>query len=102
MEYEAVVALLTNLGVAGVLGWYLFYDATVAKPRSENMLMTRVDQIVDRQLASTERNHANFIAAIKEEREACDLRMSILQDEVRHLRGLSDSVRRNMNGDGTA
>lgn len=93
MDMEPMAQLLMNLGVAAVLGWYLFYDTTVAKPRAENNMLARMDQITDRQAASTERIATTFSVAIKEERQSCDIRIAILQDEIRHLRGLSDTKR---------
>lgn len=93
MDPETIASVINSLGVATVLGWYLFYDTTVAKPRAEATLMGRIDQLIDRQNASTERSETRFIQAIKEEREACDLRIQMLQDEILHLRGLHDTKR---------
>lgn len=94
MEVEQMIQVLTQLGVAAVLGWYLYYDTTVVKPKINDQMLIRMDAITDRQAASVERICANFSASIKQERESCEVETRMLQDEIRHLRGLSESTRR--------
>lgn len=94
-----MIQVLTQLGVAAVLGWYLYYDTTVVKPKINDQMLIRMDAITDRQAASVERICANFSASIKQERESCEVRTTMLQDEIRHLRGLSESARKQLGDD---
>lgn len=86
MDSEFLTQIIAGLGVAGVLAWYLYYDTTVAKPRAETIMMDRIDAIVDRQLASTERINANFVVALKEERAAYNMMSASLIEEIHSMR----------------
>lgn len=95
---EPMVQIFAQLGVAAVLAWHLFYVTTVSFPKAQEQMLQRMDALSDRHAASVERVVQAFAETLKQERVDCHARLLIMQDEVRHLRGLSDSMRKKDGG----
>lgn len=52
MDMDQVVEIITNLGTAGILGWYLWYTTSVSEPKRDDKYIAGMDKIsADFQLA---------------------------------------------------
>lgn len=90
---EPVIQIVSSLGVAAVLGWYLYYTTTVSFPKMNDQNLARMDAMADRQNKVVENVCNNFATSLKEERDFRRQEMLILNDEIRKLRGVSDTHR---------
>jgi proline dehydrogenase len=90
--------IVASLGVAGVLGWYLYYTTTVSFPKMNDSTLARMDALADRQSKVMENICKDFAQTIREERVIRREEISMLRDELRHLRGLDDTVNREGRG----
>lgn len=91
---EPMLQIVASLGVAGVLGWYLYYTTTVSFPKMNDSTLARMDALADRQSRVIEGVCKDFTTTIREERLNRREEIGMLRDELRHLRGLDDTVHR--------
>jgi len=91
---EPVIQIAASLGVAGVLGWYLYYTTTVSFPKMNDQTLARMDALADRQSQVMREVCQDFTSTIREERVIRREEISMLRDELRHLRELDDTVNR--------
>ena len=71
------IGIFGNLGVAGALGWYMWYNVTVTQPGTLGKLFDRVDALSAKHDLTVSSISTLFAEAIKEERSA---RRQDLQD----------------------
>lgn len=45
MSMDQVVEIVTNLGTAGILGWYLWYTTSVSEPKRDDKFIAGMDKI---------------------------------------------------------
>jgi hypothetical protein len=75
MGVELIGTLVANVGVAGVLGWYLWYTASVQIPKAHNDHVASIEKLMD-----------GFRTDIAEERHQRNGLYGTLRDLVEELR----------------
>lgn len=65
-----IAGLFGQLGVVGVLVWYLWYNTSVAEPKKDQHFRDQFDRIAESHIKSNEKICASFEQCIREERAA--------------------------------
>lgn len=89
--------VITSLGVAAVLGWYLWYDTVIARPKRDEITITRMDALQNQTLNRIEsmndkHTHVvesvckDFTAALREERVVRREELQLIRAEFKHFR----------------
>jgi len=92
--FTPLVEIINAVGVPGVLGWYLWYDTAVARPKRQEAESLQIQNLAQHYNAMTERIAKDFTDTIREERGIRVRELQIFRDEMRSALGLSDSVHR--------
>ena len=77
--------VFTQLGVAGILAWYLWYTTSVSFPKISSTHLERVDKICDKHDATMKQALVDFRSEIRDEREFHRESISVLADAVQKL-----------------
>lgn len=92
-DMEPIMALVSNLGVTGLLGWFLWYTTSISFPKMNATMMDRMDALMDRmdtmqnkQNETIEKVCADFTATIRDERVTRREEINMLRDELRQTR----------------
>lgn len=80
---EPIATILGQLGVAGVLGWFLFYKTAVADPKRDELTLGRIDAMQTRHNEVIEKVCADFTATLREERETWREELAVLRAEFK-------------------
>lgn len=83
---EPMLSLVSNLGVTGLLGWFLWYTTSVSFPKMNSTMMDRMDAIQNKQNETIEKVCTDFCATIREERVTRREEIQMLRDELRQTR----------------
>jgi hypothetical protein len=67
---EIVGQLVANLGIVGVLVWFLWYNTTIAVPKKDQAFREQLDKMTERHLSTTQKIAEDFETCIREERAA--------------------------------
>lgn len=86
MDAEPILQIASSLGVAAVLGWYLYYTTTVSFPKMNDATLDRMDRMAEKQNVVIENVCKDFTSCVREERIARHEELSTLRQELRHLR----------------
>ena len=82
LELEAMVQLIGSLGVAAVLGWYLYYTTTSSFPRMHAQMLERLDKMQAAQNEVIARVCADFTQSLREERLTRREEIAMLREEL--------------------
>ena len=77
------MTLFGQVGVAGVLAWYLYYTTTVTFPKISDSHLEKIERISDKQNATVEKVCESFESCIREERQARKEELKELQQTFR-------------------
>lgn len=79
MTVEGLLQILSPLGVAGILAWYLYYNTSVSMPRMWDSYMSKLDELSQKNNHTVEKVCESFEQCIREER-------NVRREEIRELR----------------
>lgn len=82
---EPVAQMVSSLGVAGVLGWFLYYKTAIADPRRDENTLSRIDKMQTQNNQVLERVCTDFTAALREERETQRAELAALRAEFKMI-----------------
>ena len=88
---EPVLQIVTQLGVAAVLGWYLYYTTAATFPKISEEKLIRLDAMVDRQNTAITKVCSDFTSCLREERHQHIEELAMLRDDLRAAKGISDT-----------
>ena len=92
MESESVLQIVSSLGVAAVLGWYLYYTTTVSFPKMNDATLNRMDRMQEKQNVVIENVCKDFTTCLREERIVRRDELMILRNELKAMHSREDSV----------
>lgn len=71
MDMDALTAIVSTLGVSGVLVWYLYYTTAVTIPKRDEIYTASVERIAN-----------NFADTLREERQHRELEINELKEFI--------------------
>ena len=88
---EPVLQIVSSLGVAAVLGWYLYYTTTVSFPKMNDNMVARMDVLAEHQNETIKTVCADFTQCLREERELRIKEVRGVREQLQYLNSQKDS-----------
>ena len=83
---EPLLQIVSSLGVAAVLGWYLYYTTTVSFPKMNDATLDRMDRMTEKQNVIIESVCKDFTTCLREERDVRREELNALRVELNRRR----------------
>lgn len=93
-QVEPMLQFISQLGVAAILAWHLYYTTSVSNPKAMELALNRLDIMQEQHNQVIKEICKDFAEEIKQERIARREEINMLRSELSYLRNLHDSINR--------